>query len=153
MVGVNKQTLLYYDKIHLFSPEYVDDMGYRYYTFTQLDCFYAIMTLKTIGMSLEEIKEYFDTRDAERTAKLLQKGILETKKKVAELVTLSREMNKRIELLEKANHVTCGKIYIEHHETQYLYCTKYISMDAKEIVFCISFTVDRRSEEWWKINF
>ena len=133
MVGVNKQTLLYYDKIHLFSPEYVDDMGYRYYTFTQLDCFYAIMTLKTIGMSLEEIKEYFDTRDAERTAKLLQKGILETKKKVAELVTLSREMNKRIELLEKANHVTCGKIYIEHHETQYLYCTKYISMDAKEI--------------------
>ena len=112
MVGVNKQTLLYYDKIHLFSPEYVDDMGYRYYTFTQLDCFYAIMTLKTIGMSLEEIKEYFDTRDAERTAKLLQKGILETKKKVAELVTLSREMNKRIELLEKANHVTCGKIYI-----------------------------------------
>lgn len=74
MVGVNKQTLLYYDKIHLFSPEYVDDMGYRYYTFTQLDCFYAIMTLKTIGMSLEEIKEYFDTRDAERTAKLLQKG-------------------------------------------------------------------------------
>ena len=39
MVGVNKQTLLYYDKIHLFSPEYVDDMGYRYYTFTQLDCF------------------------------------------------------------------------------------------------------------------
>ena len=30
MVGVNKQTLLYYDKIHLFSPEYVDDMGYRY---------------------------------------------------------------------------------------------------------------------------
>ena len=56
MVGVNKQTLLYYDKIHLFSPEYVDDMGYRYYTFTQLDCFYAIITLKTIGMSLEEIK-------------------------------------------------------------------------------------------------
>ena len=55
MVGVNKQTLLYYDKIHLFSPEYVDDMGYRYYTFTQLDCFYAMMTLKTIGMSLEEI--------------------------------------------------------------------------------------------------
>ena len=71
-------------------------MGYRYYTFTQLDCFYAIMTLKTIGMSLEEIKEYFDTRDAERTAKLLQKGILETKKKVAELVTLSRSEERRV---------------------------------------------------------
>ena len=86
MVGVNKQTLLYYDKIHLFSPEYVDDMGYRYYTFTQLDCFYAIMTLKTIGMSLEEIKEYFDTRDAERTAKLLQKGIWKQRRKLRSLL-------------------------------------------------------------------
>ena len=36
--GVSKQTLIFYDKIGLFRPAYVDpDNGYRYYSASQID--------------------------------------------------------------------------------------------------------------------
>ena len=32
MLGISKQTVLYYDRIGLFSPAGRDEKGYRYYT-------------------------------------------------------------------------------------------------------------------------
>lgn len=131
--GVNKQTLFFYNKIHLFSPAFVDKQGYRYYTFSQLDVFSTILALKTIGMSLEEIKEYIDTRTAETTQGLFQNCIEKTREKINELETLSREMKKRMELIEKARKIRCGEVYVEHHEKQYIYCGSYIAKDATVI--------------------
>lgn len=131
--SVNKQTLLFYDKIHLFSPAFVDEQGYRYYTFGQLDVFFTILALKTIGMSLEEIKAYIDTRTAETTQELFEKCIKKTRSKMNELETLADEMKKKIELLERARGVSCGEIYIEHHNKQHIYCSSYISDDASEM--------------------
>lgn len=131
--GVNKQTLFFYDKIHLFSPAFVDTQGYRYYTFAQLDVFSTILALKTIGMSLEEIREYIDTRTARSAQALFRSCINRTREKITELEVLSREMEKKIELIEKAGNIRCGKVYIEHHEKQYLQCSSYIADDAVEM--------------------
>ena len=131
--GVNKQTLFFYDKIHLFSPAFVDTQGYRYYTFAQLDVFSTIMALKTIGMSLEEIRKYIDTRTARTTQELFKSCIGKTRDKITELEILSREMEKKIELIEKAGSIRCGEVYIEHQEKQYLQCSPYIAGDAADM--------------------
>lgn len=55
---VNKQTLLYYDQIGLFSPIYKNDKGYRFYSIRQLEWFNVIELLKDLGMSLKEIQQY-----------------------------------------------------------------------------------------------
>lgn len=146
--GVNKQTLFFYDKIDLFSPAFVDKQGYRYYTFSQLDVFSTILALKTIGMSLEEIKEYIDTRTAETTQILFKKCIEKTKSKIKELETLSEEMTKKMELIEKARGVSCGEVYIEHHEKQYIYCSDHIADDAStlERYSCLGNLIDWRIE-------
>ena len=49
--NISKQTLIFYDKIGLFRPAWVDpDNGYRYYSAKQLDELDAILIMKTIGL-------------------------------------------------------------------------------------------------------
>lgn len=35
LLGISKQLLLYYDKNDIFSPEFVDENGYRFYVLSQ----------------------------------------------------------------------------------------------------------------------
>ena len=35
LFGISKQLLLYYDKNDIFSPEFVDENGYRFYVLSQ----------------------------------------------------------------------------------------------------------------------
>ncbi|SHJ15292.1 MerR family transcriptional regulator [Parasporobacterium paucivorans] len=54
--GISRQTLIYYDKIKLFSPSFVDANGYRYYSAEQIPLLREICFLKSIGIRLEDIK-------------------------------------------------------------------------------------------------
>lgn len=66
LTGIKSQTLRYYDQIGLFSPEYRGENSYRYYTSNQLTTFYLIISLRKIGISIDEIKKYIDTRAPEQ---------------------------------------------------------------------------------------
>ncbi|WP_042274541.1 MerR family transcriptional regulator [[Clostridium] dakarense] len=58
---VTTKTLRYYEDIGLLKPEYVDESTkYRYYTTEQLPKLHKIITLKQMGLSLNEIKEAID---------------------------------------------------------------------------------------------
>lgn len=57
LLGVTTQTLRYYDKIGLLSPDYVDTQtGYRYYRYQQFHIIDRIRYLQGLGMSLENIR-------------------------------------------------------------------------------------------------
>ncbi len=59
--GLSEQTLRLYDKIGLFSPMYRNEKnGYRYYDIKQNARLDMIQYLKSIGLSLTEIKERLD---------------------------------------------------------------------------------------------
>jgi DNA-binding transcriptional MerR regulator len=68
------QTLRYYDKIDLLKPLYVDeDTNYRYYDIKQSAILDMIQYMKSLGMSLEQIKEQFDREDVEEIQDILKK--------------------------------------------------------------------------------
>lgn len=52
--GVNKRTLHYYNDIGLFCPEVIEENGYHYYTCFQFAQLEMILTLRKIGLSIEE---------------------------------------------------------------------------------------------------
>lgn len=58
LAKVPKHVLFYYDEIGLFSPEYTDQNGYRYYHYTQYYAFIVISLLKNMKVPLKTIKEY-----------------------------------------------------------------------------------------------
>lgn len=55
MFPLSRQTLIYYDKIGLFKPTYVNDENYRYYASTQIPTLRLICMLREMGLGLKEI--------------------------------------------------------------------------------------------------
>lgn len=59
--NISKQTLIFYDKIGLFRPAYVDPQnGYRYYSAKQIDYLDTILIMKKIGFPLSQIREHME---------------------------------------------------------------------------------------------
>ncbi len=69
--GINKRTLHYYDEIGLFSPEYREENGYSYYTCFQTVQLELILTLRKVGMSIEEILRYQKSPSGASLAELI----------------------------------------------------------------------------------
>lgn len=62
LCSVSKHTLFHYNDVEVFIPRYIDENGYRYYHVLQYDTFCTITQLRTIGMSLTEIRKYLKQR-------------------------------------------------------------------------------------------
>lgn len=57
--GISKQTLIFYDRAGVFSPNEKDPHnGYRYYGADQLEMLDHILILKDMGLSLQEIRAF-----------------------------------------------------------------------------------------------
>jgi len=62
--NISSQTLRYYDQIGLIHPEWIDDAtGYRYYDINQSAKLDLIYHMKSLGMSLESIRQLFEKKD------------------------------------------------------------------------------------------
>ena len=61
--SISKQTLLYYDKIGLLSPEFVSENGYRHYSISQYLILEIIVNLRNLNISISNIKEYINARN------------------------------------------------------------------------------------------
>ena len=77
--GISKQTLLYYDKMGLFSPAFVSENGYRHYNMNQYMDLEVILRLRSLNISIALIKQYLGNRSKEDFIE-----ILESKRKESE---------------------------------------------------------------------
>jgi DNA-binding transcriptional MerR regulator len=90
--NISSQTLRYYDKIGLLSPEEVDEhTGYRYYNINQSAKLDLINHMKYLGMPLEKIRLLFEKNDI----KLIEENVDN------QLECIFQE-KKRLEIMEKA---------------------------------------------------
>lgn len=107
LTGVNKRTLHYYNDIGLFRPEIIKENGYHYYSgfqFTQLE---LILTLRRIGLSIEEIREYLtDPSDASFSAMMSKRKQLidDSIKQLLSIQTFLEQKADRIQLGMQAKH-------------------------------------------------
>jgi MerR family Zn(II)-responsive transcriptional regulator of zntA len=60
--GVSADTLRFYEKNELLTPSGRSESGYRLYSEKDLDQVHFILNAKSIGLSLDEIKELLDIR-------------------------------------------------------------------------------------------
>lgn len=74
--NISRRTLVYYDQINLFKPDYVDpENKYRYYSEHQIYVLRFIIALKNSGFSLNEIKKYTNCETIEESQKFLKEKI------------------------------------------------------------------------------
>ncbi|MFA6860478.1 MAG: MerR family transcriptional regulator [Clostridia bacterium] len=76
------KTLRFYDEIGLFNPKFVDENGYRYYSIEQLKSLQTIIELRSVDVSLEDIKAVVSGKSKEE---ILSKRMFEIKDEQSEI--------------------------------------------------------------------
>lgn len=116
LCDIPKHVLFYYDEIDLFKPVFCDEKGYRYYSYFQYDTFMMINTLKTLKMSLEDIKIYMKKRNPDVFLKLLDEKNKEIDKTIKHLKKLKKHIEvQKIVAKNGMEYKTC-EIFIEELE-------------------------------------
>ncbi|MGI6255770.1 MAG: MerR family transcriptional regulator [Acutalibacter sp.] len=101
LCGVSKDTLLYYDKIGLFSPEQVADNGYRVYSLDQVHTFDLLLILRDSHLPLKEIKGYLESRNAREMLDLLKKQARSLQEEIAQLESLYNRLELTASQMER----------------------------------------------------
>lgn len=104
---VTTRTLRHYDEIGLLKPGHVDAMtGYRYYTSDQLTRINQILSLRQLGISLQDIREILDRPDT-------LDMILRIKER--ELAESIREQQSRLQQIRTYLQKTQGETFMKYH--------------------------------------
>lgn len=107
LTGVNKRTLHYYNEIGLFRPEIIGESGYHYYTCFQFTELELILTLRKIGLSIDEIKDYSSRPSDESFTEMM------TKKKKLIDESIEQLLSAQAFLEQKAERLKIG-MYSQH---------------------------------------
>lgn len=101
MLGVSKQTVIYYDRVGLISPAKRDEKDYRYYTLEQVDELDSIITFRNLGVSIEVLKDYLRERNVQSCIEMLKKQKLNVAAEIEKLDRIQKKIDARAALLEK----------------------------------------------------
>lgn len=98
---ISPHTLRYYDKIDLLKPSHINEKtGYRYYSYKDFLFLDAIQYLRHFDMSLEEIKEQFESRTVEGTLELYEKQLEKLHENIEALKNIEKRIVHNIENLK-----------------------------------------------------
>ena len=107
--GLTVRTLHHYDYIGLFSPSHHSDKEHRLYTPADLRKLQKILSLKYLGLSLKEIKEYLAPNTLPNASNILSVQITRLKEEIQTKQSLLQELEQA--LLLTSNH---QELSIEH---------------------------------------
>lgn len=104
MAGVTERTLRYYDKIELLTPSYKNEAMHRFYTDEDFKKLKKITSLKFLGFSIAEIKEY-DLDDVDRTAEIISNQQRTIDLKIKHLKIIRESLNAIDDTLKSSDRV------------------------------------------------
>ena len=100
--NITRQTLIYYDKIGLFKPDIIESNGYHYYSTTQIPLLREICFLRSIGMSLDDIRKNNTSGNSTTTIALLESQNDKLQKEIDQLRAQQKQISSRIRIYRNA---------------------------------------------------
>ena len=94
---ISEQTLRLYDKRGLLSPSFRGQNGYRYYDIKQSAVLDIIQYMKSLGISLKEIKHQLENRDLGRIEAALREKQRQTEEEIRLLKCQRRALERMVE--------------------------------------------------------
>lgn len=111
--GIKKDTLLYYDKIKLFCPAGVESNGYRYYTSSQINPLWTLLSLRDIGVPIKVLQDYFKAPSPERLDEIAKIQIQKIDTEISNLRRIKRLLADISSSTREAMRAAIGKVHIE----------------------------------------
>ena len=96
LYGICTDSLRYYEEIGILKPKR-DYNGYRMYSISDIRTLNILRDLRSVGLSMSEIKEHLDNFDLESTVNLFKREIETIDKKIDELQNLRTGLSQRID--------------------------------------------------------
>ena len=99
---VTSETLRYYDRIGLITPDYVDPQTrYRYYSIRQYEKLGTIKELRQLGMSIHDITDYFSGRNLRKSHQLLLHQLELLEEEIRKQQLLSEILRRKLPFLSE----------------------------------------------------
>lgn len=122
---ISKQSLIFYDKIDLLKPSFInEENGYRYYTIEEFAVLDIILFLKTLDVPLAEIKTYIQERNITKSINFFEKQLVVTEEKIRSLKAIKRKIENTLSVYEE--YKECNGVLLpfikerkEQHSIQY----------------------------------
>lgn len=116
------KTLRHYEQIGLLLPDEVDEAtGYRYYRMEQMQRLNAIKDLKSLGFSLDEIKDIYDDDTHTPSLEILEAKIDDCRRQLRELeqrrlrLAELADSRKQLLIMEKFSIQSLPEIIVASH--------------------------------------
>ncbi len=103
LYGICTDSLRYYEKIGILKPKR-DNNGYRMYSISDIRTLNILRDLRSIGLSMDEIKEHLVNFNLESTLNLFKREIHTIDCKMKELETLKIQLANRIAEIDTHLH-------------------------------------------------
>lgn len=117
IMGMSRQTLIYYDRIGLFPPARIDpSTGYRYYDRRQIGRMSFIQTLAGLGVPLAEIREEVSEIRPDRMEGLLRRQRASIQKEIERLRRSKAMVSFRLEQLRQSRDEEPGTVVLIHED-------------------------------------
>ncbi|MFJ3331713.1 MerR family transcriptional regulator [Enterococcus sp. NPDC086594] len=98
--NISTETLRHYDRIGLLKPDKISETSReRYYSIYQYEKLGTIKELKQMGLSLKEIKAYFENRNIDTTRTIISDGLISINEKIEELTLLKKSLENKLDFL------------------------------------------------------
>lgn len=123
LFDIPKQTMFYYDKMGLLTPEFTAENGYRYYAAQQYLTLEIILFLRRLDISVPDIKEFLQHRSKENLLKLLsteEANCLDTIHRMKGILRTVQSYKKR---LEQSRFLPLDQVLLENRPACRLYLT------------------------------
>ena len=121
LCNIHRKTLLFYDRLGLIKPEFIDNNGYRYYARRQFFSLEIILALRKLDISLPEIGEYLNNKSTSNYKNLLAKHANILDQLLLNLQKMRSELNDRINFLENTESLPVESVHLTAEAEEYLF--------------------------------
>ncbi len=120
LLDINKDTLLYYDKIDLFKPAGTHPNGYRYYKFEQFDQFIAIQSLRLVQLPIKELKTYFEAPTLQSLQQLAVEQSEKVELEIKKLQDIQFFLQRVVEITKEMEGIAFGELFLKEFPEEFV---------------------------------
>lgn len=112
---LTSETLRFYDRIGLIKPTYVDpNTNYRYYSIRQYEKLGTIKELRQLGMSINEIVDYFKDRNLKKSIEILERHQKLLNQEIKDKMRLEQILSSKLHFLNELPSLPVTNVVFEH---------------------------------------
>lgn len=121
LAHTTRRTLIIYDRNNLFKPAQVNEEGYRFYEYDQIYEMSFILTLRKLGLSIDEIKQISSLDKKESPDELLLNLKAKVNHQIQDLLKVNDSLDQRMVNISQRSQPHLYQAYTNTNQQTYFW--------------------------------